>query len=186
MNAVVILFGWAGASHKNLSKYSAIYEELGYTTVQYMLPTRFIFTDTEHIPDLMENLVKQMTQKDLLVNRPLFIHCLSDTGSMCFQGLDIATKQGLNISGVVWDSCPAPYPEMTIPRVTAFLIVNWMCCRKDKIGMLQSLNRSYRLLIDRAWPNLLRKWKGEPVTMSLMQGNTYIYSCTVLYLPYPV
>ena len=178
------MFGWAGASHKNLSKYSAIYEELGY--VQYMLPTRFIFTDTEHIPDLMENLVKQMTQKDLLVNRPLFIHCLSDTGSMCFQGLDIATKQGLNISGVVWDSCPAPYPEMTIPRVTAFLIVNWMCCRKDKMGMLQSLNRSYRLLIDRAWPNLLRKWKGEPVTMSLMQGNTYIYSCTVLYLPYPV
>lgn len=36
-------------------------------------------------------------------------------------GLDIAMKRcgvNLNIKGVVWDSCPGPYPEVTLIRCT--------------------------------------------------------------------
>merc|ERR1711970_286437 len=77
---VVLLFGWGGASHKNLSKYSSIYLGAGFTTVQYILPTRHI------------------------LNRPVYVHCFSDTGVMCYQGLDTANRRSnkmkrLNIRG---------------------------------------------------------------------------------------
>ena len=111
----------------------------------------------------------------------MYIHCLSDTGVMCYQGMDSASKQSskmkrLNIRGVVWDSCPGPRPEVTLPRVMALLIVNWMCCLRDRMGMMQSLNSSYRLLVDRGWPNLLRRWQGKPVELSLIDGNCIIAS----------
>ena len=38
---LVLLFGWGGASHKNLSKYADIYLETGCTTCQYSLSTRY-------------------------------------------------------------------------------------------------------------------------------------------------
>ena len=37
---VAIIFGWGGSSHKNVSKYSAIYHRAGCITVQYVLATR--------------------------------------------------------------------------------------------------------------------------------------------------
>eukprot|EP00092_Neocalanus_flemingeri_P036765 GFUD01040025.1.p1 GENE.GFUD01040025.1~~GFUD01040025.1.p1 ORF type:complete len:379 (+),score=86.98 GFUD01040025.1:119-1255(+) len=205
-NSVVLLFGWAGASHKNLNKYSSIYLEAGFTTVQFILSTRHIFRDTDQIPELMSKVMDQMGQQGLL-DRPMYIHCLSDTGVMCYQGLDIASKQRstvrmLNIQGVVWDSCPGPYPEVTLSRISAFLIVNWLCCMNDKLGVVQSLHSSYRLLLDRGWPNLLRRWQGKPVTLNMMNGiwcghfgrdhhlqfplvpELHLYSDKDFYLPY--
>lgn len=44
---LVILFGWAGASQKNLGKYAEIYQKAGCATLTYILPTRFIFECTE-------------------------------------------------------------------------------------------------------------------------------------------
>ncbi|XP_023335085.1 transmembrane protein 53 [Eurytemora carolleeae] len=40
---LVILFGWAGANPKNLSKYGQLYSHLGCPTIEFILPTRFIF-----------------------------------------------------------------------------------------------------------------------------------------------
>ena len=37
---LVLVFGWAGASEKNLDKYGLVYRSAGCTTVQYILPTR--------------------------------------------------------------------------------------------------------------------------------------------------
>jgi len=174
-NPIVLLFGWGGASHKNLSKYSSIYLGAGFTTVQYILPTRHIFRDTAQIPELMGNLLMQLDKVDIY-DRPVYVHCLSDTGVMCYQGMDVSTKQSskmkrLNIRGVVWDSCCGPRPEVTLSRVIALLIVNWMCCLRDRLGMMQSINSSYRLLLDRGWPSLIRKWKGQPVELSLIEGT---------------
>jgi hypothetical protein len=45
--------------------------------------------DTHEVPDVME-LVWQQMEEAGLADRQLFIHCLSDTGVMCYQGLDIA------------------------------------------------------------------------------------------------
>lgn len=38
-----ILLGWLGAKHKNLAKYSSIYEEMGYNIVQVVAPPSVIF-----------------------------------------------------------------------------------------------------------------------------------------------
>ena len=38
---LVLLFGWGGASHKNLSKYADIYLETGCTTCQFCLSSRY-------------------------------------------------------------------------------------------------------------------------------------------------
>ena len=46
---LVILLGWAGATHKNLDKYAMVYRERGCGTLQYILPTRFIFRHTEQV-----------------------------------------------------------------------------------------------------------------------------------------
>ena len=46
---LVLLFGWAGASHKNLSKYSEIYLKTGCTTCQYILSTRYFVFKITHL-----------------------------------------------------------------------------------------------------------------------------------------
>lgn len=198
---VVLLFGWAGASFKNLGKYAKLYQKAGCFTAQFILPTRHIFRDTTEVPELMW-LVWQKLEEAQLADRQLFIHCLSDTGVMCYQGLDIAlARQGVtpNRGGVVWDSCPGPYPECNMARVMAFLIINWMCSLRDGLGMSRSLHSSYRLMVERVWPSYLRKWKGLPVELSKIEGQwcghfglehahstpeLFLYSKKDFYLPY--
>lgn len=202
----MLLYGWGGASHKNLAKYAEIYLNGGCTTVQYTLPSSYLFRHTEHIPRLMDNILRQLEKVDIY-NRQVYIHCLSDTGIMCYQGMMVSNQQSarmkrINIRGVVWDSCCGPRPEITVSRVAALLVVNWMCCLKDKMTMTESLNSSYRLLVDRAWPGLLGKWKGEEVALSQIEGlwagywgrdhyklhpsvsELFLYSNADFYLPY--
>jgi len=167
---LTLLFGWAGASHKNLAKYSGIYQSQGCTTAQVTLPTRHVFRDTAELPEVMSSVVSQLECVGVR-ERPLVVHCLSDTGAMCYQGLDLATAgQRLDIRGVVWDSCPGPRPVITIPCVAALLAVNWFCARKDGNNHQQALNSCYRLLMDRGWPNYLRRLQGKPVDLSLIEG----------------
>ena len=45
--------------------------------------------DTGEVPEVM-SLVWQQLEEAGLADRHLFIQCLSDTGVMCYQGLDIA------------------------------------------------------------------------------------------------
>ena len=76
----------------------------------------------------------------------------------------------INIRGVVWDSCCGPRPEITLPRVAALLVVNWFCCRRDKMTYSESFHDCWRLLMDRGWPGLLDKWNGKEVELSLING----------------
>lgn len=112
-------------------------------------------------------------------DRPLYIHCLSDTGVMCYQGLTIEDKRRskeepdkdkLNIKAVVFDSCPGPYPEITLRDIAKFILINFYCCIRDKIGLSASLTSSYRLLVDRGWPNYVRRMMGLEVELSKMEG----------------
>jgi len=167
---LALVFGWAGAKQSNLSKYSAIYGRHGCTTAQLALPTRMIWNDTERIPELMSNVLTDLDTVGVR-ERPVVVHCLSDTGIMCYQGMDIATKSSrLDIRGVVWDSCPGPRPEITLPRVAALLAVNWFCARKDGSTQSEALRSCYRLLMDRGWPQYLRRLQGLPLELSLMEG----------------
>jgi len=76
---LVLLFGWAGASQKNLLKYSDLYNRAGCYTLGYNLPSRFVFTITSEIPHLTTEILKIVESADLL-NRPIFLHLMSDTG----------------------------------------------------------------------------------------------------------
>jgi hypothetical protein len=74
------VFGWAGASNKNLDRYSEIYRMMGCNTFAYYLPTRFIFFSTAKVPQLSKRVLDIV--KDLArINRPIFFHDLSDTGN---------------------------------------------------------------------------------------------------------
>jgi len=131
------------------------------------------------VPELMRSFLEKLEDLEAFEERPLYIHCLSDTGLMCYQGLTIEDKrrsteepdkEKLNIKAVVFDSCPGPYPEITVRDVAKFLLVNFYCCMRDKIGLSASLRSSYRLLVDRAWPNYVRRMMGLEVELSKMEG----------------
>ena len=77
---LVILLGWAGANNKNLSKYTDIYEEAGCMTLNYILPTRFIFNIQDKVPYIASRLVDEL-QKAELYRRPTFFHLFSDAGT---------------------------------------------------------------------------------------------------------
>jgi len=166
---LTLLFGWAGSNDKNLAKYSKIYLNQGCTTAHMTLPTSHIFRVTEEVPEVMSEVVDQLEEVGIR-ERPLLVHCLSDTGIMCYQGLQLATRGKLDVRGVVWDSCPGPRPEITVPRVAALLAVNWYCARKDGLNSTDAAVSSYRLLIDRGWPNLVRRLQGKQLELSVIQG----------------
>jgi hypothetical protein len=78
---VVLLCGWAGATPKNLHKYSEIYQRAGCITLDYNLPSRFVFTETCEVPYIAKELLKVIEAAKLL-NKPLFLHLMSDTGEL--------------------------------------------------------------------------------------------------------
>jgi hypothetical protein len=77
---LVLLCGWAGATPKNLSKYSDLYHRAGCFTLGYNLPSRFVFTDTSEVPCISRELLK-VIEAEKLLNRPIFLHLMSDTGN---------------------------------------------------------------------------------------------------------
>jgi len=119
---LTLLFGWAGSTDKNLVKYSKIYLDQGCTTAYMILPYNLIFRQTEEVPEVMSEVVNQL-EKAGIRERPLLVHCLSDTGVLCYQGLHVATQGKLNVCGVVWDSCPGPKPSNDIPRLPVILMM---------------------------------------------------------------
>jgi hypothetical protein len=87
---LVLLFGWAGATEKNLAKYSSIYHRAGCSTLAYILPTRFIFRSTADVPFLAKRLLKIVEMEGLL-QRPILFHNMSDTGNMVMFNRDKET-----------------------------------------------------------------------------------------------
>merc|ERR1711936_118251 len=141
---LVIILGWAGASHKNLDKYSRVYRERGCETLQYILPTRFIFRHTEQVHEAVDDIGLYLKKRG--VSTPLVFHCLSDTGVMCFQGISISSSiHGfpLHPLGIVWDSCPGPRPHVTIPRGMILSAINWMSRMRDGMNLAQAVSSSY-------------------------------------------
>jgi len=166
---LALVLGWAGASDRNLAKYADIYLRQGCTTAHLTLPSSHVFNKTREVPEVMGEVVQQLEEVGVW-ERPLVVHCLSDTGAMAYQGLTLATGSALDVRGVVWDSCPGPRPKITVPRVTALLIVNWFCARQDGLSRGGALHSSYRLLLERGGPNLLRRLQGKEVLLSQMDG----------------
>jgi hypothetical protein len=165
---LVFVFGWAGASDKNLDKYAEIYRKAGCDTMAYFLPTRFIFSATASVPLIAKRLMS-IADKEGLLGKPIFFHDLSDTGTSCAFGPDQAFQfineprfvsglmvyQGVNkvmkdegvkldICGHVLDSCPGPRPKATLPRTIVLGFVNYGCAIRDGMGPIEALKNTYR------------------------------------------
>ena len=143
---LVFIFGWAGATEKNLDKYAEIYTRAGCDTVAYILPTRFIFSCTAEVPHLSGRLL-DIIDKEGLAKRPIFFHNLSDTGLMVYQGVDKVcreTKRNLDIRGSILDSCPGPKPNVSLPRYVALFAVNYFCSRRDGQSRSEAVSDSWR------------------------------------------
>ncbi len=67
-----------------------------------------------------------------------FLPSPSPTGIMVYQGMRSVMREdgaGLDTRAAVMDSCPGPIPKATVPRITALLVVNWICALRDKKGL---------------------------------------------------
>jgi len=155
---LVILFGWAGATPKNLSKYGSVYSDLGCPTVEYILPTRFIFRHTEQVFEAVDDLLDVVQRS----GRKTIVHCLSDTASMTFQGLSVAADlrgDPFNPSAIVWDSCPGPYPIVTLPRTVVLTAINWLARMRDGMNLRQAITSSAVDFRDLGWKNFIRRYR---------------------------
>ena len=197
---LVIIFGWAGATQKNLSKYGEVYRQLGCATLQYILPTRFIFKHSEQVPEAVEDVAKYLRKAG--VSTPIAIHCLSDTGCMTFQGLSIASiTHGAPFypQGIVWDSCPGPRPKVTLTRGLILCIINWMSRMRDGMSMTEAVRSSGDDFYHLAWKNYLRRLRGQETVISTMDNvwtgfwardlqcklpELFLYSKSDFYIPY--
>jgi hypothetical protein len=163
---LVFVFGWAGASDKNLDKYSEIYRMMGCDTFAYYLPTRFIFSSTAEVPHVSKRVLDIV--EDLgLMNRPIFFHNLSDTGNCdyapCYENImpthmclcpglmmyqvmhKVLSNEGrqMNIRGNIMDSSPGRRPLMTVSRVSAVSVVNYLCGVRDGMSRYEALSNTY-------------------------------------------
>jgi len=163
----VVLFGWAGASPKNLAKYGELYSEIGCPTVQYILPTRFIFRHTEQAFEAVADVLDQIDP-----GRKTVVHCLSDTGVLSFQGLSIAASfagSDFKPAGIIWDSCPGPRPHVTMPRMVVLTAINWLARMRDGMTLSQAITSSYIDFRDLGLKNFARRMQGLETKISCME-----------------
>lgn len=126
-NKIVLLFGWFGSTHKNLSKYSQYYKKLGFTTVQFT-PSNFDITNTDHYIIKMKSIIHILEKTFHLTKlKPnLYIHVFSNHGLKNYLALlDIIEEDqykhiNILIKGVIKDSCPVNItPRASATAVTA-------------------------------------------------------------------
>jgi len=201
---LVFVFGWAGATEKNMDKYSEIYRRAGCDTMAYFLPTRFIMSATSSVPHIARRLMV-IADREGLLSRPIFFHDLSDTGLMVYQAVNkVCREDGVNLDvrGHIMDSCPGPRPKATLPRTIVFAIVNWISAKRDGMGLWDATKYTASIVHSHAWPNYSRYRKGLPsVLPSSMDGlwsgeyvareerearwpELFLYSKSDFYLPY--
>lgn len=109
---VVLLFGWVGCTDKNLSKYSAIYQSKGYTTIRYTAPKSRVFTHPDSLADISRKLLELLFDLGLDEN-PIFFHAFSNGGAFIYRHcLEMMVKgensdfRNLKLAGSVLDSAP--------------------------------------------------------------------------------
>lgn len=79
-----VLLGWFAAKHKNLSKYSALYEQMGYNTVQLVAPPSVIFPIKPQNSAVFVLSLLRIIAADKRLNRGgLVIMMFSNGGAIC-------------------------------------------------------------------------------------------------------
>ena len=143
---LVLIFGWAGSSLRNLSKYADLYKEAGCLTLCYTLPSRFNLDRNGKVPYLTSKLLDEIKARNLH-QHPVILHLLSDTGSLTHQGLDVSMRSVdsmLDIRGSVLDSCGRVIPTMSVNWMYNMYRVHLHCWLRDKVSKFQLISNLIR------------------------------------------
>jgi len=108
---LVILFGWAGCRDRYLSKYSAYYQNEGFSVARFTAPIAKIRSFSSYRKFAFEIYEKILEQEP---NRPIIFHVFSMNGCSLFTALwDLldsvpdGTEIKARVRGLIFDSSPA-------------------------------------------------------------------------------
>jgi hypothetical protein len=114
---IVVVFGWLGASRKNLQKYVDWYSERGYDTIDYLAPSMasaFITATIKTSHAAMKQLVAHYNTAAQSHQRDIVFHVLSLNGFYHYLFLLIEMRNSKHhsellerVKGVIIDSAPA-------------------------------------------------------------------------------
>jgi hypothetical protein len=120
---LIIVFGWLGAKRKNIEKYSKLYVNQGFDTLDYLTPATVTWFPKQ-IPKLTQRIsneiiehYQKLTEKNNTDNRKIVFHTLSLNGFFTYLMLlrHLQTNEGessskfllSSINGCIIDSAPA-------------------------------------------------------------------------------
>lgn len=111
---IVILFGWSGSSHKNLGKYSQIYQDKGFSTFQVIQDPVSVLplTDSNNIAEkLLKNIDLHYDLAKTQGKLTIIFHIFSNGGFVRFyKAMDLLDSTYSHwkpfIKGIFFDSCP--------------------------------------------------------------------------------
>ena len=106
----VLLFGFAGSSHRQLEKHTTLYNSLGYRTVSCILPHKYLFTfDIDNIKKHSDMVLEIVMKENMKKVVPV---CFSNNGAILYQTMSQTVLSGqcrdVDIVGAVFDSAPGP------------------------------------------------------------------------------
>ncbi|XP_038049426.1 transmembrane protein 53-like [Patiria miniata] len=123
---VVILLGWLGCEDRHLSKYSAIYHSIGFTTVRYTVPRELILTPSPAKLKVVARKVLELVFDLGLEENVVFFHVFSNGGCFlyryitqylhnpAYEGGELAS---IKVGGCVFDSAPCDTDLLTHIKV---------------------------------------------------------------------
>eukprot|EP00177_Eucheuma_denticulatum_P003475 GFKZ01006279.1.p1 GENE.GFKZ01006279.1~~GFKZ01006279.1.p1 ORF type:complete len:307 (-),score=50.68 GFKZ01006279.1:681-1601(-) len=84
VHPTAVLLGWLGAKHKNLAKYSSIYEEMGYNIVQVVAPPSVVFAlKPRNTAVFVLSLLRIIAADDRLNKGGIVFMMFSNGGAIC-------------------------------------------------------------------------------------------------------
>lgn len=89
-NPTVVLMGWLGSKHKHVAKYAAIWETMGYNTVQTVAPLSVIFPMTQRTTAIyLLSIIRILGSDDRLTNGGVIFQLFSNGGAIVAPHLSI-------------------------------------------------------------------------------------------------
>mmetsp|Transcript_2043 Transcript_2043/g.4750 ORF Transcript_2043/g.4750 Transcript_2043/m.4750 type:complete len:273 (-) Transcript_2043:120-938(-) len=115
-NKIVVLLGWMGSTDRQLSTYSALYEQRGCTTVRFIAPGSAALCFHSTLKKQVEQVLQDTSQVFVKAksSAKIYVHLFSNNGTFAFiamlqrfQQPDSPFKPVVDaIHGTVFDSCP--------------------------------------------------------------------------------
>eukprot|EP00741_Cyanophora_paradoxa_P018824 tig00021098_g18172.t1 len=120
----VHLFGWFGASMRNLSKYAAWYQERGFEcSFSIAPPLAVVWPSRRLMREYAASVLRALSEELYVKGRPLVFHCLSNGGTFVYEQILELTRPGQpfeslapRIAAIVFDCAPCDLLLSTMGR----------------------------------------------------------------------